>query len=381
MVVTCCGPRRQPEVAPGPVPVNGFVKHWGASLQLDRDPADRLVLREDLVFMYTRGKRAFVLSAAGGDLLASSQITSPGGDVRPPVLMGERIVYPTLATLEVYDRRGRHLSSVPLQRPNRGPAVADQNFLYFGVDHAAGGRLVKMDLSREYGRTIWELMTFGAISAAPAVYQDGIYAASEDGRVYAIDAERDPIWALEGNTFRTDGPIVADVQADEFGVYVASTDSKLYCLDRLSGRIKWTYLAGVGLRTSPIVLADRVYQVVPGRGLVAINKIEGQPMRQPLWVAPDARAFLSADSVNVYVLGRDGSIIALDRNDGQPRFRSQRRDLTITAANTRDSTIYACTRQGEVLAIRPVLTPGVIGQIVFDERVLDEPLARLSQTP
>ncbi len=273
-----CAAKKKPEPALGPIAPNGFMKQWGATLDLskDKDEADRLFLRDDLVFLYTKRNRVYTFSAKSGELLAMNQVATPASELRPPVLLGDRIVIPTLSTLEVYDRKGRKVESIELERASRSPAAVRENFLYFGQDYPRGGRLVKMDLSKKFGRTIWELMTMGgAISATPAVFEDGIYAASENGKVYAVAPDRAPLWtSLDGSVFTTEGAIIADVKADDFGVYVASTDSKLYCLDRLSGRIKWTYFGGVPLRTSAIATADRVYQMVPGRGLVAINKTE-----------------------------------------------------------------------------------------------------------
>jgi len=386
LVVACswigfagCAARTQPAPT-GPVPANDFVKNWGANLGLDHDAAERIFLRDDLVFLYTASNRAYVLSAAGGQLLSSNTIAPRGGEIRAPVLLGDKIIYPALATMEVYDRRGRLISSIPLDRATRSPAVAAPgNFMYFGVDFHNGGRLIKYDITRPFGKSLWELMTFASISASPAVYEDAVYAASEDGRIYAVAANRDPIWPIGGNTFLTAGRVLADLKVDDFGLYVASMDSKLYCLDRQTGKIKWTYFAGRPLREPPVVLPDRVYQYVPGRGLVSIDKTEGKAMREVVWSAPGARRFLSADDANVYVLASDNAIVALDKNTGEPKFRSKRRDLTITTPNTRDATIYAATKHGEVLSIRPVLKGGTVGQIVLDDASMWEPIARIAK--
>ena len=178
------------------------------------------------------------------------------------------------------------------------------------------------------------------MSAAPAVFEDGIYAASEDGGVYAMAANRDPLWTIDGGVFKTSGGIVADVKVDEFGVYVASTAT-----------------------------VDRVYQWVTGKGIVAINKIEGKTSREPVWVAPGTRHFLSEDESNVYVLSGDQSITALDKVDGQPRFRSRRHDIHISTVNHSSSTIYVATRRGEVLAVKPVLQAGTVGQVVMNREL------------
>jgi outer membrane protein assembly factor BamB len=236
------------------------------------------------------------------------------------------------------------------------------------LDYPGGERLAKVDFTKAFGKTIWELLTFGGISAAPAVMEDAIYAGTEDARVFAVSPDRQPIWSTEGNIFRTEGPIVADLKSDDTGVYVACTDSKLYCIDRASGRLKWQYFAGTPLRTQPVVTADAVYQFVPGKGLVAIDKATGKDFREPRWVAPAAGRFLSQDDNNVYVRSAEGNVAALDRKTGEPRFKSRRSDITVFAwPNTKDSMIYGATPRGEVIAIKPVTTPGTMGQVVMNE--------------
>jgi hypothetical protein len=367
--------RRPPAPVMAPIPANAFQTGWRADLDLKRDSADRLFLRDGLVFLYTKNNRVNVISAAGGELLASNQVVSPRQELRPPVLLGDKIVYPTLLAFEVYDRRGREIETVPLERATRSPATPDENIVYVGLDYGTGGRLAKFDITRPYGRTLWELMTFGSISAAPAVYENIIYAASEDGRVYAVDENRAPVWPMEGNTFLTAGPVTADVKVDDYAVYIASTDSKLYALDRATGRIRWQYFGGRPLRTPPVVTQDRVYQYVPGRGLVSISKTEGESFRKPLWTARAARRFLSADDKHVYVLTADGAIAALDKATGEQVFRSKRDDFTVSTANTRDSTIYLSTDDGEVLAVKPVLRAGTVGEIVLNDALPDRSLA------
>ena len=54
----------------------------------------------------------------------------------------------------------------------------------------------------------------------------------------------------------------------------------------------------------------------------------------------------------------------LDKKTGEPVFSSQRKDLVAFATNTKDSTLYAATKDGRVLAFKAVTVPGVIGEVV-----------------
>jgi outer membrane protein assembly factor BamB len=217
------------------------------------------------------------------------------------------------------------------------------------------------------------MYTTQGISAAPVVLHDVVYAGGNDGRVWALTGGRDALWNLPGSAFQTGGKISADLVVDEAGVYVASQDKQLYCLDRTSGKIRWSYYAPSPLLESPYVSATHAYQFVPHVGLVAIDKTQGGQARTPVWVQPLARQVLSVDDKYVYV-SAGGSILALDKATGDPIFRSQRTDMTAFAVNMKDSTIYAATRVGTIMAVKPVLKPGTVGEIVSNE-LLFEPVA------
>jgi outer membrane protein assembly factor BamB len=218
------------------------------------------------------------------------------------------------------------------------------------------------------------MMTFGAMTPTPAVFDKVIFAGSEDGRLYAVTEDRAPIWSLPGgaNTFITQGKFVSDIKADEYGVYAANTDSKLYCLDRATGKIKWQYYAGTPLRTSPVVFAANVYQYVPQVGIVAIDKASGQFNRQPRWTVKEGRQVLSEDQAHVYLRSARGQILAVDKTSGEVLFRSKNR-WDAFATNLSDAMIFAATKDGQLAAVRPVLREGEVGTLVMDLR--REPVA------
>ena len=183
---------------------------------------------------------------------------------------------------------------------------------------------------------------------------------------------RDPLWTLPDNTFRTYNTITADLAADDFGVYVPSQDKKLYCLERGTGKIKWAYFAGMPLLQKPIVIGPTVYQFIPNRGLAAISKTNGQIARDAMWVDSFVKQILASDEKYLYVRGERNEILALDKTTGKTQFRSTRNDLDVFATNLESPIIYAATKNGTVLAIRPVLKPGTVGEIVMLETVLPD---------
>ena len=238
-----------------------------------------------------------------------------------------------------------------------------------GVAHRATGSLSWI--------TKWEVYTGSAIVGAPAFFQGVIYAGTEDGKVWAVNEGGSGIWELPdgSHTFQADGPIRGDLKADDVGVYAASRDAKLYCIDRGSGRAKWTYFAAAPLNDSPVVTATTVYQAVPDTGLVAIDK-RSAGIAKPKWFNNEAVRFLSEDDKYVYAFHKGGGLMALDKATGLEAFHSKHRDLTLFAIDQKSSTIYGATADGMLYSIKPVLLPGVVGQMAagrtmgFDEVAL-----------
>ncbi len=358
-----------------PLPANSFAQQWFNDLKLSKDTVTKLYLRDDTLFAYTNGDQVFAVGSQGGDLryLAHPQVS--GGKLRPPLVLGNYVVYPSGSTLEIFNKVGRPVKTIDFDKSTRSGAVGLGFTIYLGLDHFGGtGVIASVDINRPYHFVNWELLTGAAVSPTPAIFEKVIYGGSEDGKLYAVSDDRKPIWSLPGgtNTFNTLGQFVSDIKADDYGVYAANTNSKLFCIDRLSGKEKWVYYSGEPLRNSPVIFPTMVYQLVPTVGIVAIDKASGQFNRLPKWIAKDAKQVLSEDANLTYLRGKDDNIIAVDKKTGQTMFTSKTK-WDVFATNYTDATIYAATKGGDVIAIRPILKEGEVGTIVLDLR--PEPLA------
>lgn len=359
------GCRNQP---PAPVtqsfselPAGSFAQAWQAEVEADSAFRSLQVIG-DRVYATTDRNQFFSISADGGTVQYAARVARPGEQVFPPVATGQNIVIAHTTVLSIVDRQGRTVRDIDLRSPIRSPVTPFRNNLVVGID-SGGGRLAMVDPSRQFVPIIWEITT-GLITGAPATTNDLIFAGSALGRVYACDDEKKQVWNLAGGFFQTDRPISADLAADDYGVYAASQDTKLYVLDKLNGRVKWVYHAGVPLVNGPLLTADSVYQPVPGVGLVALTKTGENKYRTPRWTAQGVRQLVSVDERHVYVATDDGAIAALDKQTGAVRFTSEARGFVAFATNLASPTIYAATRDGRIVAIRPVLRPGTIGLLV-----------------
>ncbi|HMO26044.1 MAG TPA: PQQ-binding-like beta-propeller repeat protein, partial [Tepidisphaeraceae bacterium] len=333
-----------------------------------------LHLLGDRVYVTTDTNQMYGLNQASG-LVSFGVRTAPADEpTRAPVLVAGNLAVARTNSIGLYDLSGNLVRDITLGRPIRSAPAVQRNTLLLGVDAPNGGGLATGGFTPQHVPILSE-MTTGTITSRPAVLGDLIFAASLNGRVWACDDERMQVWNLPGGYFSTDKAITADLVVDEYGVYVAGEDTKLYVLDRLNGRLRWTYFAGVALTNTPVVTAETVYLRVPGKGMVAITKTGEQKFRTPKWVNASVRQVVSFDDRHVYAVRNDNALVALDKETGQEKFASERRDLTIFATNQQSPIIYAATEAGEIIAVRPVLRAGTSGQLVLAPIDAGEPIA------
>ena len=365
-----------------------FSRQWTTDLRGGSDnPITAVHVTDQFIFAYRQDGTSSVMDRATGRLLHIDEPKEARQRLHPPVVLKDRIVYPTTSFLEVYDFDGRYIPhatrvtdeldkpfSQELKFPIRSDVVGLGKLVFFGADFPGSGRAVEIDMTRPYVPDVWTLMEPGSsISSAPALLKDIVYIASDNGKVAAVATDtRDPIWTLDQGVFGTYGGVMANLAADQTGLYIASTDTKLYCLQRTGGKVKWQYFASVPLRDGPILTKDLVFELVPGTGLVAIDKTEVPTSknptfnREPRWVAPNATQLLSEDDTYAYVRTTKNQVLAIEKKSGEPKFSSRRSDLATFGTNTKgDGIIYLATTDGVVISVKPVLTPGQVGEIVL----------------
>ena len=263
--------------------------------------------------------------------------------------MKDFIVYPTNTTLEVYDRgKGRLVRPKSLSYSIRSDAVSSsKTFVFLGADFVGGGLLVKVDVTNAYLDHEWWLMSPSSAVRA-AARRSSVKSSSLPGTTATSPPFPSPgaaqavLWATPNGFFHTYGQVTADLAVDEAGLYVASTDTKLCALNLTTGKsevaVRIQYLAPP---TSPVTTKDKdlVFQFVPRLGYVALDKGAGAFNRVPRWVAPDVIKILAVDEKYVYALREDRAMIALDKKDGHATFTSKRHDIATWTTNTLDGTI------------------------------------------
>ena len=356
------------------IPAGSFAAQWKVDLPMRGTTLKQLYLNDNVVFACRSDNQCFWVNRKSGHTMTLADATTATDTLFAPITLADRVVFPSTSQLSVFSPEGRLAHRIPLQYSASSSGVGDGRHVFIGVDHENGGRLTAVDTKEQPYEIApwWELMTRGQLSAKPAVLAHELFAGSRDGRVYAVRADnRAVVWQnLATGYFRTGGEILADLKAEKDGVYVASMDTKLYCLKLDTGKISWVYHAGRPLRerSSPVVTADTVYLYVPELGVAAIDKTGKKEVRTHRWVVAEGQQILAYDEKCVFLRNQENQILAVDKQSGEIKYRSKRKDFVcfVTNESDKDNTIYAATAAGELYAIRPVPNAGAVGEWVFN---------------
>jgi outer membrane protein assembly factor BamB len=327
----------------------GFSRKSYADLQTP-SPIRNIYLRGEYVFAYTQDNSVYVLNRAL-DVKWVKQIVDPKTTLRPPLVYGDQFIFPAVATLEIYKNDGTFVRSQELPAALTTDVELDQGgMLLAGTASPTGGRLTLIDPARQFMVVKHEVLV-GTVTSKPAGFQGVTFVTNSVGQIYAVGDENRAVWGLTDGAFRIDRPVQADLSADDYGLYVPATDGVLYVLDRSTGRIKWRYVAEEALRTSPFITSTTVYQVVPGRGLVALDKVEGKPYRDPLWTVAGVTRVVAVDATRVYALADENRLVAIDVKSGEVQYNVTHQFGTFAKNIGTDGTVYAATAAGQVMAI------------------------------
>jgi outer membrane protein assembly factor BamB len=146
--------------------------------------------------------------------------------------------------------------------------------IYFGSDD---GNIYAVDA--ESGRQLWKCATKGAVASTPAIANGTLFATSYDGKLYAVNSDTGAIkwkFATEGER-RFEAKGLHGMQprnqtiADPFDIYLSSPvvvqnavyfgsgDGNLYSVNTSSGELNWKFKTGDVIHASPAYANGLIY--------------------------------------------------------------------------------------------------------------------------
>jgi outer membrane protein assembly factor BamB len=153
------------------------------------------------------------------------------------------------------------------------------------------------------------------------------------------------------------GEIVAPPAVGQGLVYIAGRDQYLWAFDIASGRNLWKVLMENPLTEGPVLIGERVYQQVPGRGLACFNAV---PIDSP----GGERIWQSAGVKGNVITQRGDVLMAWDATSRQLNLVEAARGSLIKSVNVpqaqnlivsgeKGDEIYAASRDGRVVRLVP----------------------------
>ncbi len=186
----------------------------------------------------------------------------------------------------------------------------------------------------------WRFQTGDAVRSSPVMAGGVIYVGSNDGSLYALDAET----GEERWRFTTDGPISGSAAVAEGVVYVASGDGYAYAVDAETGEERWRFFAAE-LGVDPARLPDEERD----RGAVtaSVAVVDGL----------------------VYVSSNSFKITAIDAATGIERWHAFSNGSDVTTPTVADGRLFFASDKG-VLTIEAE-TGELLWQAVFESETAD----------
>jgi outer membrane protein assembly factor BamB len=227
---------------------------------------------------------------------------------------GQQVVLTTGGSLKVFDAAtGHQTGEQPISKiANTWPAQLGE-FLIYG---ARNGQVVWHAWSVGYEWRGYQVSS--SIQIRPVVEKGVVLAVGSAGRVMALTADSaSGLWEK-----KLLGEVVATPVAGQGHAFVSCMDQFIYAFDLRNGRNAWRYLTESPLRDSPVLIGDRLFQPVPGLGLMCLNAVPTD--------APGGEVLWTASGIDGHVLTR------------------RRENLLVWDAAARRVTMLAASRGGVV---------------------------------
>jgi outer membrane protein assembly factor BamB len=203
------------------------------------------------------------------------------------------------------------LATLPIVAAASGDAMFRGNLQHAGVYDDPG--------VAELHGVKWKLKTNGGIYSSPAVADGVVFVGSNDGRLYAVDADSGTVkW-----TFAAKARIASSPAVSGGTVYVESYDSHLYAIDAASGQQKWRFATQGEKRFA----APHIHGMLP----------ETQALPDPF------DFFLSSPAVwngLVYFGSGDGHVYAVDAATGTQKWTFRTGDVVHASPAIADGLLF-----------------------------------------
>jgi outer membrane protein assembly factor BamB len=232
-------------------------------------------------------------------------------------------------------------------------------------------------------QTAWKARCGGIFGSAVA-YEGGVYLASRDGTLYAVDDETGrPLWdvlLVPRGAARREAEIpprerwrwyetgfLATPAVDEQRIYVGGLDGIFRARYRETGDPAWSQDLMAAIASSPVLTPQFVVVGTRGGDLFAMDRATGEP--QWLYEAGGPINSSPAFGDGKVVVGSAAGVAAVDAGTGEPVWEVPRPDKFDSSSCIAEGRVYIGDWAGKVLALD--LSDGAV---VWEQQISDRPI-------
>ena len=222
-----------------------------------------------------------------------------------------------------------------------GQAAVDDGIVYAPSND---GRLYALDAD---GSLLWTFETGHYIWAQPQLSEDAVYVGSMDHYVYAISKDGEELWSAE-----MEGAVVGSPQLSDDGdlLFVGSIGGKMAALDTRNGQPAWTYDGGGSVNSiwgKPLLVDGTLYFADSSGQLFALNAEDGTPIWQTEFDGGVVGGITAiADGL---VLATNEGLVKAYNFDGSPKWEATLEGESFQEPVANQDMLVAGTINGESL--------------------------------
>ena len=317
---------------------------WAQKIPLlgRREVIDKVYLIGTRIYALTSSNYLFSLDSSNGKVIFGRPVAEKDIPIMGLEVFGDSLYYFSGSKLTELDiDHGSLKSQRKLSVRIVAPPARNSSFFYFpGINDRvsvmrASDQVKIFDVAADNDSSVVTL------KASEEYFTFG----TEAGNIVVVAAgEPVKLWQ-----FDTDGAVALPLVLDEGGIYAASADTNIYALDFQGKKLLWKYQCSAILDEGPVVTRKAVYQYVKDFGLLALSRSDGKI----LWKVPGGESLLSSADGISYLLHSDGRLVVMDDISGKKIYSVNFEPVDIGVVNTDDSRIFIAAEDGRINCLQP----------------------------
>jgi len=276
------------------------------------------------LYVTTSKNTVVIINKADGTVLSQKTLSDLTLLTPPTVITHNQLLIGTeQGLLAVNPNTGMPLWQISTPQPVKSAPMVYNQTAYFA---SQDGKVTA--ISPLNGQVKWTYDTGQLVEASPVVDANTLYIADYDGNAYAIDSQTGQLkWQehIEGPIL---SPALLDAQTET--VYFSSAVGAAFALFTGNGKKKWSYTSTTGapVLSQPVSMDGHAY-IADADGRIGGTDLQfGVKTWQTILDHGGVYSALTTDGQSILALTAEGTLLALDPENGQIRWQHPFKDLT-----------------------------------------------------